>query len=382
LRPEFPLLERWIYLNACSLGPLSRPAQRALDEYARAWDEEGTPAWYSSFLPTLDRLRNRLCDLLRAPLGSVALAPSVSVALTTAASALLPLRPDRRRVVIGELDFPTIGHQFLSRPEVEVVWVRSGDGVTIPPEAFAAAIDERTALVATTHLFYTTGYLQDVAAIARAAHAAGALMLVDGYQTAGCVPIDVAALDCDVFIGGCLKWLSGGPGTAFIHARPSLLESLRPVGTGWFATREPFSFSLQALDWAGDARRLETGTWAVPSHFAALASLELILDQVGVEAICERLRRLTTRILEWADAEQLRTFTPREPHRRCGIVSLESSAPEDVERALRADGVIVDARPGRIRLSPHWCVSDGELERGLELVGRHLARADSARVPT
>ena len=379
LRSEFPLLDRCTYLNACSLGPQSRAARAAIEEYLRVWDAEGTPAWFSSFLPTLARLRARLCDLMNAPAGSVALAPSVTVALTTAASALLPaqLALGRNRVVVADLDFPTVAHQFLSRPEVEVVWVRSEDGIGIAPEAFAAAIDERTALVATTQLYYTTGYLQDVRAIADAAHAAGARVVVDGYQTVGCVPVDVGALDCDVFIGGALKWLSGGPGTAWLYARPELLPELRPRGTGWFATADPFGFQAEAVDFAADARRLETGTWAVPSHFAALGSLELILDRVGVPAICERLRDMTGRILDWADGERLRVLTPRDRERRCGIVTLASERGEAVEAALRGDGVIVDARPGRVRLSPHWSLGDDEVERGLGLVAKRMRAAQT-----
>jgi len=116
----------------------------------------------------------------------------------------------RNKILIGDLDFPTLGHQWLSRPDFEVEFVPSEDGMTIPPEAFAERIDERTALVATTHLFYTTGYLQDVRAIADAAHSAGALCLIDGYQTCGCVPIDVDAMGCDAFVGGCLNGCRAG----------------------------------------------------------------------------------------------------------------------------------------------------------------------------
>jgi selenocysteine lyase/cysteine desulfurase len=232
--------------------------------------------------------------------------------------------------------------------------------------------------VATTHLFYTTGYLQDVRSIADAAHAAGALCLIDGYQTCGCVPIDVDAMDCDAFVGGCLKWLSGGPGTAFLYVRPDLLASVRPHGTGWFATRDPFSFTLEELDFADDARRLETGTWAVGCHYAGLAGLELILE-VGVEHIQERLRDLTGRILERCDEAGVKTFTPRDRSQRCGIVTLECAHPEEVEARLHADGVIVDSRPGRVRLSPHWCVSESELERGMDLVLEHLGAATRTR---
>jgi kynureninase len=377
LRSEFPLLDRFIYFNACSLGPLPRRGRAALVRYADDWDSKGTPVWFSDWLPLLARYREKVGELLQAPAGSTAIAPSVSVALTTLATGL-PLPQGRNKVLIGDLDFPTIGHQWLSRPGVEVEFVPSGDGMTIRPEAFAERIDGRTALVATTHLFYTTGYLQDVRAIADAAHAKGALCLIDGYQTCGCVPLDVEAMGCDAFVGGCLKWLSGGPGNAFLYVHPDLIPSVRPQGTGWFATRDPFSFTLQELVFADDARRMETGTWAMACHYAGLAGLELILE-VGVANIQERLRDLTDRILERCDEAGVRTFTPRERERRCGIVTLECGHPEEVEAALHAAGVIVDSRPGRVRLSPHWCVTDEELERGMDLVLQHLGAPTRAR---
>jgi kynureninase len=366
LRAEFPLLDRYIYFNACSLGPLPRAGTAALHRYADDWDRQGTPVWFTSWLPLLERFRTRVGELLNAPPGSTAIAPSVSVALTTLASGL-PLPPGRDKVLIGELDFPTIGHQWLSRPGFEVEFVPSKDGMTIPPEAFAERIDSRTALVATTHLFYTTGYLQNVRPIADTAHAAGALCLIDGYQTCGCVPIDVEAMDCDAFVGGCLKWLSGGPGNAFLYMRPDLIPQARPQGTGWFATRDPFSFTLQELVFADDARRLETGTWAMASHYAGLAGLDVCLG-VGIANIQERLRDLTDRILERCDDAGVKTFTPRDRAQRCGIVTLESNHPEEVEAKLHEQGVIVDSRPGRVRLSPHWCVTEDELERGMDLV--------------
>jgi kynureninase len=370
LRSEFPLLDRFIYLNACSLGPLPGRGAAALARYSQDWDEKGTPVWFSDWLPLLARFRERIGELLRAPAGTIAIAPSVSVALTTLATGL-PLPTGRVKVLIGALDFPTVGHQWLSRPGYKVEFVPSADGMTIPPEAFAERIDERTALVATTHLFYTTGYLQNVRAIADAAHAKGALCLIDGYQTCGCVPLDVEEMGCDAFVGGCLKWLSGGPGNAFLYVRPELIPRMRPQGTGWFATRDPFSFTLQELTFADDARRLETGTWAMPAHYAGLAGLELILE-VGVENIKERLRDLTDRILERCDEAGVKTFTPRERSRRCGIVTLECHNPDEVEARLHADGVIVDSRPGRVRLSPHWCVTEEELERGMDLVFKRL----------
>jgi selenocysteine lyase/cysteine desulfurase len=109
-------------------------------------------------------------------------------------------------------------------------------------------------------------------------------------------------------------------------------------------------------------------------HYAGLAGLELILE-VGVANIQERLRDLTDRILERCDEAGVKTFTPRERSRRCGIVTLDCQHPEEVEAKLHAAGVIVDSRPGRIRLSPHWCVTEEEVERGMDLVLQSVGAA-------
>src|SRR2546423_12037660 len=263
LRAEFPLLANYIYFNACSLGPLPRSGQAALHRYAQDWDEQGTPVGFTTWLPLLERFRGGVGELLRAPAGSTAIAPSVSVALTTLATGM-PLPEGRRKVLIGELDFPTIGHQWLSRPGFEVEFVPSKDGTTIPPEAFAERIDSRTALVATTHLFYTTGYLQDVRAIAEAAHAAGALCVIDGYQTVGCVPIDVGAIGCDAYVGGSLKGLSGGPGTALMSVPPELLPQIEPQGTGRVPTKGALLLTPPGVTLAGGRAPPGTGPLARP----------------------------------------------------------------------------------------------------------------------
>lgn len=371
-RAQFGLLDRCVYFNACSLGPLPRRGRQAVEECLRQWDELGTPVWRRSWMPSLAVLRARIGRLLSATGDAIALAPSVSVALSVVASAMLAAT-DRRRVLIGELDFPTLAYPFLSRPDVEVEFVRSPDGTTIPPEAFIELIDERVAVVATTQLFYTTGYLQDVRPIADAARAHGALTLLDGYQTVGCVPVDVGALGCDVFVAGALKWLSGGPGTAFTWCRPDLLQGLRPVGaTGWFGSRDPLAFELERMEPAPGGRRFETGTWPMPSHAAALAGIDVVLE-VGVERIARRLREVTSHLLERCHRAGLRTLTPADPERRCGIVSIACAEPETVEADLARRGVIVDSRPGILRLSPHWALTDAEVERGMDAVEACLA---------
>jgi len=356
LRDEFPLLDRCVYLNACSLGPLPRSGMAALQQYARTWDEIGTPAWYSDWLPLLARLRSRIEELLGAPAGSVAVVPNASTALSTLASCL-PRQSDR--IVIRPDDFPTDGHQWLSRPEVAVEF-RDYDPL------------DGVGLVCTTHVVFGTGEVRDAAAICAAARGAGATSLIDGYHACGSVPIDVVAMGCDAYVGGCLKWLSGGPGTAFLYVRPDLIPSLRPVGTGWFATREPFSFSTERLDFADDARRFEGGTWPIPAHYAALAGLELVLS-VGVPAIAARLRDLTGRMIEQAREAGFEVLTTA--HTRSGMVAIACPRGEEVEARLLERGVVIDSRPGRVRVSPHWSMGEEEVDRGMALVLEELRRA-------
>src|SRR5216684_4413685 len=179
--------------------------------------------------------------LVNAPPEAVALAPSISVAISAVAEALDYAR--RPRVVITSLDFPTVAYQWLAkRPRgVEVVVVESPDQVSVPVEAIARAVDERTALVATSHVYFTSGAIQDIRAVAAEARARGALTLIDAYQSVGQVPVDVKATGVDFLTAGGLKWLLGGPGIVFLYVREELAARLEPTVAGWFSHREQFT---------------------------------------------------------------------------------------------------------------------------------------------
>ena len=177
LRDEFPILRTRTYLNSCSLGALSNRSMGYLGEYQALWNTMGASAWYELWMGRIGDLLDRVAWLWNARRPEVALAPSVSGALAAIASSIDYTR--RNRVVVAELDFPTLVYQWLARRDVEVVRVPSDDGIGVDPARWAEAVDERTALVATSHVFYGTGYVQDLAPIARAARDAGALFVVD-----------------------------------------------------------------------------------------------------------------------------------------------------------------------------------------------------------
>lgn len=352
-RAEFPIFRRTIYLNSCSLGALSTRSRARVNECLDLWETRGASAWYEIWWAALADLRSRYARLIGAPAGSIALHPNISTALTAVAESLDYRR--RPKVVVTSLDFPTVAYQWLARSGdgVEVVIVESPDGITVPVEAIARAVDDRTALVATSHVFFTSGAIQDVRALADAAHRRGALLLVDGYQAAGQLPVDVGSLDVDFYCSGGLKWLLGGSGVAFMYARPELWAGLAPRASGWFAHREQFRFDPHSLELHDDARRLEAGTPPLMPVYAQLGGLEL-LEELGAEEIRRRTMVLAEDLIEGARAAGLRPRVADAPEDRTAIVMLPSADPTAAVRRLGEAGIVADSRPGHVRISPYF----------------------------
>lgn len=362
-RDEFPILSRKLYLNSCSLGALSLRSQSRVRDFEEEWHSWGAAAWYETWMGRLAELRGRISALLGASPGEVALAPSTSVALAGIASALDYRR--RPKVVVAELDFPTLAYQWMVREGVEVVRVPSDDGATIDPARFADAVDERTALLATSHVFFTTGAIQPLRALADIAHARGALLLVDAYQSAGQVPIDVHADDVDILTTGPLKWLLGGPGLAYLYVRRELASTLTPTMAGWFGARDQFAFDIGRFEFKEDALRFELGTPSLPSVHFALGGQEIV-DEIGVRAIRARDAALTERLIARARAAGFRVRAAAEPDRRSAIAMLALEDPDAAVAHLASRDIVVDWRPGHVRISPHFYNTEDEVDRVLD----------------
>jgi kynureninase len=358
-RAEFPILARKTYLNSCSLGALSRRAEARIATFHEQWHSYGASAWYELWMGALAELRGRVAGMVGAAEGEIALTASTSVALATVASAIG--HRDRPRVVVAELDFPTIAYQWLVRDGVEVVRVPSDDDATIDVARFAEAVDERTAIVATSHVFFTTGAIQDLRALADIAHGRGALFLVDGYQSVGQVPVNVRDVDVDIFVAGPLKWLMGGPGLAYLYVRDALIRELRPRMAGWFGARDQFAFDIGRFEFKDDARRFELGTPALPTVHAALGGQEIV-DEIGVSAIRARNAALTERLIARARAAGFRVRCAQTAAQRSAIAMIAHADPRAAVDRLAARDIIVDARPGYVRVSPHFYNTEAEVD--------------------
>src|SRR5438477_8968964 len=296
-RSEFPIFRHAVYLNTCSLGALGDRTRRRIAEFFDLWQARGASAWYDVWWAALSELRARYARVVGASPEEIALAPSVSVALSAVAEALDYRR--RPKVVVTSLDFPTVAYQWLAKRArgVELVVVESPDQVSVPVEAIARAIDDRTALVVTSHVYFTSGAIQDIKAVAEAAHARGALCLIDAYQSVGQIPVDVKETGVDALVAGGLKWLLGGPGIVFLYMREAVAQRLEPAISGWFGQREQFAFDPRDLTFHDDARRFELGTPSLAAVYAQLGGLEYI-EEIGVPAIREATAALTDDLIE------------------------------------------------------------------------------------
>ncbi len=369
-RSEFPIFRDQIYLNTCSLGALGARTRNRVAGFLDLWQARGASAWYDVWWEALGELRARYASLVRARAEEIALAPSISVAIATVAEALdYRARP---RVVATSLDFPTVAYQWLAKRArgVELVVVESPDQVSVPVEAIARAVDDRTALVATSHVYFTSGAIQDIQGVAAAAHAKGALCLIDAYQSVGQVPVDVKAAGVDFLTAGGLKWLLGGPGIVFLYVRAELARRLAPTVAGWFGHRDQFAFDPRSLELHDDARRFELGTPALAAVYAQLGGLDYI-DEIGVPAIRRASAALAEDLIAGARARGFQPKVAPRADQRSAIVMLPAADPAGAVRHLAAGGIIVDARPGHVRLSPFFYNVQDDHVSALERLAAH-----------
>jgi selenocysteine lyase/cysteine desulfurase len=369
IRAEFPIFETATYLNSCSQGALSHRVRDAVEEWLSGWDANG--AEWDFWVERNETFRSAIARLLHADADDVAVTTSVSQGVSALTSAL-PLDGERNRIVISEYEFPTVG-QIAHAQELrgaEVIHVRPDADGTIPAERFAEAIDERTALVCCTTLSYRSGHRHDVAAIAEAAHAAGAIVLADSYQACGAVELDVGALGADAVTGGTVKYLLGTAGLGFMWVRPEVRETLVPTQTGWFADEDIFAMSIADYSPHRSARRFDSGTPPVPALYAAVAGISLV-EETGVPAIEAHVRALSDRLLGGLEVLGANVATPRDPARRGPLVCVRSTDAAALVSTLATERIVVSSRDDNVRIALHLYNVEADVDRLLDALARH-----------
>lgn len=374
-RERIPLLSTATPLNNCSQAPQFASVRAAADAYLDSWNRDGMD--WDAWIAEVEAARATFARLIGAESGDVAVVSSVSHAVAAVATAL-DFGSGRSGVVASPAEFPTVGHVWLAQQQrgAQVRWVeRPEPGMSATVEGFKSAIDSTVRIVSVAHGDYQTGARQNIAAIAAAARAAGALTFVDAYQTMGTRPIDVREWDVDFLASGNLKYLLGAPGIAFLYVRPEVAETLQPAVTGWFGQANPYAFDPFTLDPAPGARRFDSGTPAIVNAAIARAGMEIIAE-VGLAEIRDWITTLVARIMEKAAEHGLTVLGPDDPAARTPATAFHCPGDShQVEATMREEGFIVSARGPAVRLAPHFYNTLDEVEAGVDLLHSVMGRS-------
>jgi selenocysteine lyase/cysteine desulfurase len=369
-RQRFPIFQNRVYLNSCSQGALSDSVRAAYESYLSGLESEGSQWDY--WVSCTEQARHSFAAVLHADPDSVAVTTSASAGATAIASAFD--FAGRGKVVTTSLEFPTIGQIWHAqeRRGAKIVHVPAAADNTLSLDSLAAAIDDETAVVSITHVCYQNGSRLDIDAITTLAHDHGALVLLDSYQAAGAVPIDVAASGVDFVVGGALKYLLGSPGVGYLYANPRTTGHLVPTTTGWFADEDIHAMAIDRYRPSRDARRFESGTPPIPPIFAAIAGIELLLE-IGIERTAEHVRQLNDWLIDEVVAMGGSVATPADPARRGPMIAVRALDADQLVGRLAERGIVTSSRAGNVRISPHCYNTAEDIEQLLVALRTHRA---------
>ena len=344
-RAEFPIVEKTTYLISNSLGAMPRGTAANMAKYAEIWATRGVRAWEEGWWEMPVTVGNLVAPLIGAPKNTVTMHQNVTLAEAIVLSCFLP-EGKRNRIVCERENFPSVMYFYARQHGLELV--------TVPHEKLVDAIDDRTLLVPTSHVLFKSSYIQDAAAIVEKAHKVGARVVLDCFHSAGVLPFSVTDLKVDFAVGGCLKWLCGGPGNGWLYVRPDLIDRLEPRVTGWMAHEQPFAFDGPPMKFTRGPMRFLNGTPQIPALYAALEGLRII-NEVGVARIREHSAAMTARLLEKVIEMGWPSLTPHDPARRAGTVCANPPDSELISRELLMHDFLIDWRPDAgIRIAPHF----------------------------
>jgi kynureninase len=375
-RKDFPTVEKGVHLISHSLGAVPRKAREYANQFLDEWENESINAWHT-WLPAVRQLGDLVGSVLGVEAGTVAMLPNVSTVQSFVASCFTFNETSgrfagRNKIVYDDLNFSTVHYVWREqiRRGAEVVVVPSRDGIHPPTEELLAAIDEKTLLVPISHVLFRSSAMYDAKRVIERAHEVGALVLLDCYQSAGTVPLDLAKWGCDMACGGSVKWACGGPGAAYLYVEPKLTAHLRPTSTGWFAHAEPFAFDMGPMRYAADVWRMIGGTMAIPAIYTARAGWETIA-RLGVDRIRKKSLRQTRLLRELVVSRGFTVNTPHDDAVRGGTICFDFEGADVVSRELSRRKFFHDYRPRcGLRVSPHFYTTDEELHHFMDELDR------------
>jgi selenocysteine lyase/cysteine desulfurase len=366
VRSHFRIFDRKIYLNTCSQGALSDAVEAGFEDYLASWHEQGSP--WERWVEHYEAARAAFAQFINASPDEVAIVTSVSAGINSIASAL-NFR-ERQKVVMGEFEFPTMGHVWLGqRARGADVRFVNGEHNRIPIAHYEEVIDRQTLIVPLTHVCFKNGFRSEVSSITRVAHACGAFVMLDDYQDCGTRPVNVKAMDLDFYLTGTLKYLLGPPGVAFLYVRKELISSLVPSVTGWFAQANPFAYNPQHFELSPTARRFQSGTPSVPNVYGAVPGFQL-LQKTGLDKLAGHIRSLTQQLLRSTSEMGILAKTPADS--AGPLVVLQSRDSTLIVSKLAESGIVASNRYDGLRISFHVYNTMDDVMAVMEILKRNI----------
>lgn len=369
-RKLFPTLTKTVHLSSCSQSAISLPVKEAINSYLESWTENGMD--WMGWMERVQDAKNEFAALINAEPDEIAVLSSVSDAASAFASSL-SFTSERNKVVTTDIDFPCIGHVWLSHEKrnAQVTFLPAEEDQTILVQSYEKTIDSSTLVTSVPHVSYYNGFKQNLKPLSSLAHSKGSYLFVDAYQSAGSVSIDVKDSNVDALVAGAQKFLLGIPGIAFMYIKKELANQLEPLTTGWFSRQNPFAFTNQILDYADGARRFDTGTPPMINAYASHAGLSLLND-IGVKRIETYLEHLSKVCLETAQKHRLEIASPLDIEQKGSTTAIRVKNAVYLEGHLKSQGIIVSARNDVLRIAPHFYNTEEEIVQTIEAIAHAL----------
>jgi cysteine desulfurase/selenocysteine lyase len=365
-RELFPIVQKFTYLNHAATGPAATPVTEAIERALRLWLEDENP--YEKWEEDLAEARGLFARLIGAHEEEIAPTLNTSMGLSTVAGMIRYEAGDN--IVTNDMEFPVNVYPWLNqrRKGVEVRFAKNVGGKVLPAEV-ERMVDDRTRVVAVSHVQYINGFRSDLGLLADLAHRHGAYLCVDAIQSVGVLQVDVKRNGVDFLCSGGYKWLLSPEGIAFLYVDERLVREFEPECVGWRSVKKPDLFDSSKFLLSDTASRFETGTPNFLGYVGAKAAMRLLIE-VGLDRIESRVLKLNDHLITRLQDMGLELQTPTGRECRSGIVNFKVDDPKETLAGLRRENIIVSVRGGGIRVSPHFYNTVEEIDRLLDLVKR------------
>ncbi|TWU24470.1 Cysteine desulfurase [Bythopirellula polymerisocia] len=357
-----PVARNWAYFDHAAVAPITQPAAEAMANWLAQAAEDGDTVWLD-WARQVAKVRTSAASLVGAEPEEIALLPNTTAGINLVAEGL-DWRSGDNVVTLAD-EFPSNLYPWmqLKHRGVETRLVPTDQG-RVDPETIAEHCDERTRVVSVSWVCYSNGCRRPLRPIADIAHRCGAMFFVDAIQGLGVFPIDVDEDGIDALAADGHKWLLGPEGAGIAYISRRTLDQLQPIGIGWNSVVHGGNFNQIELNLKPTAARYEGGTLNMAGFIGLGASLELLLS-LGIENVAATILDITDLACEKLAAAGARICSPRNGEARSGIVSFELPQydPDRFRKFCLDQGIALNCRAGRLRLSAHAYNTEEDLER-------------------